>query len=162
MKKNFIDTVNFADVIHFYKGCQIVVKGWMKEKEFTDTLNIICDMPDGTIEVWGNECECIPLDKVKLVLRNCNDITDSEYTEYRSLCKRELEKNKSGLYKILTTVDTPKSFAWLIKNRFDIFNLKKTQNCVYNTEYNIEPVNVDDLIKIQKERDSKPYEFIKY
>lgn len=110
-------------VIHFYQGCDILVKdndGWI-----LDTLEVITYMTDRSIEVWGKQVECVPLREVKLLLKRIEDMSEDEETDYFELCKQVLHLKNPDDEKenMLTTADSGESFAWLIENKFDCFRL---------------------------------------
>lgn len=124
--------IKFSDIVHFYQGCKFIIKE-PDGSDFTDTLNIVSVWDDGHIEVWGNECECVPLEDIKLVLRSDDDMTEDEETEYYELCKKILHKKNPEDEKenMLSTVDSPESFAYMIMKRFDVYKLKDKGYAVY-------------------------------
>lgn len=120
-KNNYRSQTEFKDVVNYYRGCPVLFSGKGCNPEIHE-LEIIGIYTD-EIELWGGEWECCSPENAKLILRDIDDITDAELAEYKALCKRELEKNKTGYYKICTTIDTPDSFAWLIRHHFDLYDL---------------------------------------
>ena len=121
-----IELCSIDSVLHFYQGCEILVKD--NEKWFKDIIHIVCygngDKKNET-EIWGYQCESVPVKDVKLLLKRIEDMTEDEETEYFELCKSILHfKNKDeSKGNVLTTADSGESFAWLIENRFDCFKL---------------------------------------
>ena len=118
-----IPLVSINQVLHFYQGCDIVVReddGWQ-----LDTLEIASYLDDGRVEVWGKDHEAVPIKDIKLLLRNIEDMRENEEDEYYELCKQVLHLKNPNDEKenILTTADSGESFAWLIENRFDCFRL---------------------------------------
>lgn len=118
----------FKDIVHFYQGCNFVIKD-ADGNDYIDTLNIVTVYDDGHIEVWGNELECVPLSDIKLILREaCYDfMTNKEKEFYSSLCK-DIYCNGKISY---SHIDTPESLAWLIINKFDVFELKEKGFATY-------------------------------
>lgn len=72
--------------------------------------------------VWGNKVEGISVDNIKLVLRDVLDITKEEEIKYKNLLKN-ISYHKNGKTKEATGIETIQSFHFLIKNKFDCFNL---------------------------------------
>lgn len=138
--------IEFKEIIHFYQGCEMMVYN-SDGTSFKDILNIVSKYDDDDffrVEVWGNDCECVLLEDVKLILRDIETMTDDEKKKYSSLCFAD------------GSMPTAESFAYLINSRFDIFYLKNKGHAIY--EETTKEILKEIKVK-QQERESKPYEF---
>lgn len=108
-------------VIKYYWNCPILIRsrGFC---EINRAKSLFTHYNESS-NIWVDEWEELELDEITLILRPFSDITDQERIEYKDLTKRELEKNTNGYYTLMTSVDTPESFLYLLSHYFDIFDL---------------------------------------
>lgn len=94
------------DVLHLYIGCQI------KEMKLDVIITLTIFTPKTLYKFKNNT--------FKLILRRFDDMTEEEKVEYKSL---QYSQRATPVHQIYVNTDSSQSFAWLLKNGFDIYNL---------------------------------------
>lgn len=100
--------MNLEDVIYFYVGNEVLI-----QEEDGETFTDFIMFANSNQTVWCDEAEDVPISRIKLVLRPLHHMRKYEEEKYYSLCKPVGKSIR----------DTPESLAYLIKRRFDVFNL---------------------------------------
>lgn len=106
-------------IARMYLGCEVEIEGeWFQNKPIIAKLVDV--QKDGTVEIKNNQGKTIErnIEHIKLILRSIDDLCYweymEEYSEWESLKVPQVANSEA------------KRTLWLIKKRFDVFQLIKS------------------------------------
>jgi len=111
--KKSISSLSLFDVIDFYFPPTVLIDSRGILPEITNAYWVSHFGNEKFI--WADEWNEVPLSEVKLILRDLEDIKYEEYVLFKEIA--------FGMYNKRKYIGNPDGFAFLIKNKFDIFNL---------------------------------------